>query len=341
VAAARETDYVGGRRIANMAKKTSGPGKRGIDHAITRESVYGLRAESTHSGVLSFLRAKYTRDLAGIDVAVTGIPYDLAVTNRAGARFGPRGVRAASAQLAWGPLWPWDHDPLARLAVVDYGDCDIDHGNPHEIPQRIEDHIDGILETGASSIAIGGDHFITLPIMRAYAKRHGPLAMVHFDAHSDTWREETKRSDHGTMFYHGVEEGVIDPEHSVQIGIRTHNPDRLGITWLDAKWVHENGPEKVIEETKKITGGRPAYLTFDIDCLDPAFAPGTGTPVAGGLSSYQACRILGGLDGIDFKGMDLVEVAPQYDISEITALAGATLIMTYLQMRTEALPDKV
>ena len=312
----------------------------GIDYAISRDSVYGVRVENTHSGVLSFLRARYTKDLAGIDIAVTGIPFDLAVTNRPGTRFGPRAVRAASAQLAWGPLWPWDHDPMKRLSIVDYGDCNIDHGNPHEIPQQIEDHIDGILESGASTVSIGGDHFIALPIMKAHAKRHGPLAMVHFDAHSDTWSEEANRIDHGTMFYHGIKQGIIDPEHSVQIGIRTQNSDPMGVRWLDANWVHENGPARAIEEAKKVVGDRPAYLTFDIDCLDPAFAPGTGTPVVGGLTTYQASTILGGLSGIEFKGMDLVEVSPQYDVSEITALAGASLIMIYLQMMTKHLPDK-
>ncbi len=324
-----------------MTKSFDGNDAWGIDHAITRDSVHGIRIENSHSGVLSFLRTKYAKDLTGIDIAVTGIPYDLAVTNRPGTRFGPRSVREASTQLAWGPLWPWSHDPLKRLAVVDYGDCDIDQGNPHMIPEQIENHIDGILESGASSVSIGGDHFITLPIMKAYAKRYGPLAMVHFDAHSDTWSEDTNRIDHGTMFYHGIKEGIIDPEHSVQIGIRTHNADPMGVRWLDANWVHENGPQKAIAETKKIVGDRPAYLTFDIDCLDPAFAPGTGTPVCGGLSTYQARTILGGLDGIDFKGMDLVEVAPQYDVGDVTALAGATLIMDYLQMRTKNLPDKV
>jgi len=323
--------------MADSADNGSG---RGIDHAITRESVYGLGVENTHSGVLSFLRTRYSKDLEGIDVAVTGIPYDLAVTNRPGTRFGPRAVREASTELAWAPLWPWGFDPLKRLAVVDYGDCDIDHGNPQDIPGRIESHIDAILEAGASTIAIGGDHFISLPVMRAHAKRRGPLAMVHFDAHSDTWSEETSRIDHGTMFYHGVKEGIIDPEHSVQVGIRTHNDDPMGIRWLDANWVHENGPRRAIEEIKKTVGGRPAYLTFDIDCLDPAYAPGTGTPVVGGLTSHQARTILGGLDGIDFGGMDLVEIAPPYDAGGITALAGATLIMDYLQMRGKDLPDK-
>lgn len=311
-----------------------------IDNAIARDSVYGMRDENMYSGVLSFLRTKYTKDLGGIDVAVTGIPFDLATSNRPGTRFGPRAVRAASVQLAYAPMWPWKHDALKRLAVADFGDCDIDHGTPQENPQKIENHITGILESGASTISIGGDHFVTLPIMRAYAKRLGPIAMVHFDAHSDTWSDDSKRIDHGTMFYHGVQEGVIDPEHSVQIGIRTVNKEPLGIRWLDADWVHENGPKKAGDVARNIVGDRPAYLTFDIDCLDPSFAPGTGTPVIGGLSTYQARSIIGGLAGIKFIGMDLVEIAPHYDVSEITAVAGASLILAYLQMLSENLPDK-
>lgn len=313
----------------------------GIDAAFTRESVYGITRENTYAGALSFLRLKYSKDLDGIDIAVTGVPYDLAVTNRPGTRYGPAAVRAASAQLAWNPSWPWDFDPLKRLAVVDYGDCNLDHGIPQENPRLIEAHIASILGRGAGTIAIGGDHFITLPIMRAYAEKHGPLAMVHFDAHSDTWSEKESRLDHGTMFYHAIEEGLIDPARSVQVGIRTYNLDPRGIRWLDAIWVHENGPEKAITEIKRIVGGGPTYLTFDIDCLDPAFAPGTGTPVVGGLSSYQARRILCGLDGIDFVGMDLVEVAPQYDVGEVTALAGAQLIFDYLHLLAKDLEDKV
>jgi agmatinase len=313
----------------------------GIDHAFTRETVYGLHSEPTHSGALSYLRMKYTKDLEGIDLAVTGVPYDLAVTNRTGTRFGPRAVRAASTNLAWpGGNYPWGFDPLRRLAMVDYGDCPIDHGFPHEVPKQIEDHYDAILDKGVSTVSMGGDHFITGPILRAYAKKFGPIAIVHFDAHSDTWSEEENRIDHGTMFYHAIKDGIIDAEHSVQIGIRTANSDKQGTTWLDADWVHKNGPEKTAAEARRIVGDRPAYMTFDIDGLDPAYAPGTGTPVVGGLSTYQARTIIRGLGGIDFKGMDLVEVAPQYDVGEVTALAGATLMLDYLSLITKDLPKK-
>ena len=312
----------------------------GMDNAFTRESVYGLKTENTFSGALSFLRLKYSKELDGIDLAITGVPYDLAVTNRPGTRFGPRGIRAASAQISWWANYPWDFDPFNRLACIDYGDCEIDFGHPHLIPDQIEAHIDGILDKGAMSLTMGGDHFITLPILRAYVKKYGPMALVHFDAHSDTWSEEENRIDHGTMFYHAIEEGLIDTEHSVQIGIRTVNPDHRGITWLDNNWVHEHGPAKAAAEAKRIVGDKPAYLTFDIDCLDPAYAPGTGTPVCGGLTTWQARSIICGLGGINFKGMDLVEVAPQYDISEITALAGGTLMFDFISLMASNLPKK-
>ncbi|MCY4349617.1 MAG: agmatinase [Thiotrichales bacterium] len=311
------------------------------DRTFTVRSPYGLHDEATYAGALSFLRRPYTRDLEGVDVAVTGIPFDLATTNRPGARLGPRAVRASSAQLSWGPPWPWGFDPTKRLAIVDTGDCVLDHGHPAEIPARIERHAADILDAGASMLAIGGDHFITLPLLRAHAARFGPLALVHFDAHSDTWKDEDGRIDHGTMFWHAVREGIVDVTRSVQIGIRTHNEDHLGFTWLDAAWVHEHGPAATAQETRRIVGDAKAYLTFDIDCLDPAYAPGTGTPVAGGLSTYQAQSIIRALSGIDFVGMDVVEVAPAYDVAENTALAAASIALDYLCLMARSRPDAI
>ena len=309
------------------------------DQAFTSHSPYGLRDEATYAGALSFLRRPYVRDVEGIDIAVTGIPFDLATTNRPGARLGPRAVRAASAQLSWGPPWPWGFDPTLRLAVADIGDCALDHGRPADIPAQIERHAADVLRAGASMLGIGGDHYITLPLLRAHANRYGPLALVHFDAHSDTWSDEEGRIDHGTMFFHAVKEGIVDVARSVQIGIRTHNDDRLGFRWLDAAWVHEHGSDAVAEETCRIVGDSKTYLTFDIDCLDPAYAPGTGTPVAGGLSTYQAQRIIRGLKGIDFVGMDVVEVAPAYDVAENTALAAASIALDYLCLLAHARPN--
>jgi len=308
------------------------------DHAFTAQSLYGTRVEHTYAGALSFLRRRYTRDLEGVDVAVTGFPFDLATTNRPGARFGPRGIRAASTHLAWGPPWPWGFDPTERLAVVDYGDCAFDFGRPEGVPEEIEAHAAKIIAEDVSLLSLGGDHFLTLPLLRAHAKRHGPLALIHFDAHSDTWSDEDGRIDHGTMFFHAAREGIVLPERSVQIGIRTHNHDPMGFTWLDAAWVHENGVAAVIAETRKIVGDHPAYLTFDIDCLDPSCAPGTGTPVVGGLSTFQAQSIIRGLGDVNLIAMDVVEVAPAFDHAEMTSLAAASLALDYLCLRARDLP---
>lgn len=300
--------------------------KKDWDNAFTATSPHGSVKDSpSYAGALSFMRRKYSRDLDGIDVAVVGIPLDLATTNRPGARFGPRAVRAASIGISWERPWPWNFDPFDRLAVIDYGDCEFDAGQPDKIVAFIERYFDHILDAGAATLAIGGDHFVTYPVLRAYARKYGPVSLVHFDAHSDTWSEQTQRLHHGTMFYHAVKEGLVDDRRSVQIGLRTTNDEPLDFNILDARWVHARGPDAVAAEVKRIVGDRPAYLTFDIDCLDPGFAPGTGTPVCGGLSTYQALEILRGIAGINVVGMDVVEVAPAYDVGEITALAGATL----------------
>ncbi|HMB72684.1 MAG TPA: agmatinase, partial [Gammaproteobacteria bacterium] len=249
-----------------------------------------------------------------------------ATTNRPGARFGPRAIRAASANISW--MRPYDTtvDPFEKLAVIDYGDCFFDFGRPETIPEAIEAHAREIIDQGPALLSLGGDHFIAWPLMKAHARKYGePLSLLHFDAHSDTWEDEEGRVDHGTMFWHAAKQGLIDPEHSVQIGLRTTNDDTLGFNIFDAPYVHEHGINKVVKKSRKILGDRPVYLSFDIDCLDPSFAPGTGTPVCGGLSSHQSIQILRGLIGINLIGMDLVEVAPAYDVGEITALAGTTL----------------
>ena len=289
--------------------------------------------EPMWSGALSFCRRRYARDLSGVDVAVVGVPFDQSVTNRPGARFGPRAVRAASAQLGWSRLWPSNRDPFELLNVVDWGDVWIRHGDYARIPADIEAAMTAILAAGATPLALGGDHFTTLPSLRAHAARLGrPLALVQFDAHTDTWDAPADWIDHGTMFHTAVETGVIDPARSIQVGIRTTNDAPLGIEVFDAIQVHEKGVAATVEAIRARVGDAPVYVTFDIDCLDPAFAPGTGTPVCGGLASWQALAILRGLAGIDLVGMDVVEVAPAYDVGEITALAGATVALNLLAL---------
>jgi len=202
------------------------------------------------------------------------------------------------------------------------------------------------VSAGAAPLSLGGDHWISLPALRAVHERHGPLSLVHFDAHTDTWEDEPGRLyHHGTMFRHAVTEGLIVPERSVQIGIRTHNPDTMDFNILDAPRVHELGSAAVAGTVRKLTADHKVYLTFDIDCLDPAFAPGTGTPVSGGLSTAQAIAILMGLRGIDLVGADVVEVAPAYDSAQMTALAAAhigfLLLALYAEARSEGQTHRV
>ena len=307
--------------------------KKITDHAIVREDLYGTTPEPTYGGALSFMRRKFTKDMNGVDIAVTGIPLDTATTNRPGARFGPRAIRAASSIMAWEKPYGMEFDPFDKLAVVDAGDCYFDHGRPESTPEEIEAHAFGIIEQGPALLALGGDHFVSYPLLRAHHRKHGgPLSLLHFDAHSDTWADENDRIDHGTMFWWAAKNGLVDPASSVQIGIRTTNPDTLGFNVIDAPDVHASGGEAVVARTREILGSRPVYLTFDIDCLDPSYAPGTGTPVCGGLTTHQAMSVLRGLAGINVIGMDVVEVAPAYDAGEITALAGAHLAMEMLYL---------
>jgi len=302
------------------------------DHAFTAQGPRGTVVEPMYSGATSFLRRKYSRDLTGIDVAVSGIPFDLATTGRSGARLGPQAIRRASVNLAWERHFPSGQDIFEQLSIVDYGDLVFDPGYPERVPAEIEAHARTILDAGAAMLTLGGDHFVTYPILKAHAEKYGPLALVHFDAHSDSWEEDGRRIDHGTMFYHAAKEGLVDPAASVQIGIRAYNAKSHGYTVLDAPWVHAHRPDEVAARIREVVGDRKAYLTFDIDGLDPSCAPGTGTPVVGGLNTAQALAILGGLKGIDFVGGDVVEVAPAYDVSDITALAGATIGLEFLHL---------
>lgn len=302
------------------------------DNAFLGQSNYKTIAEPTYAGALSFMRRRYSRDLTDVDVAVTGIPLDAATSGRPGARFGPRGIRAASANIAWSGPYDWAFDPFDVLSVIDYGDCVFDFGRPETIPEAIENHIREILDKGVATLTLGGDHFITYPVLKAYHRKLGPLALLHFDAHSDSWADEAGRVDHGTMFYHAAQEGLVIPERSVQVGLRTKNEDTLGFNILDARWVFRHGPEAAAEEIKGILGDHPVYVTFDIDCLDPAYAPGTGTPVFGGLTAPQVMVLLKELAGINVAGMDVVEVSPPYDHAEVTALAGATIATELLAL---------
>lgn len=308
---------------------------RPTDLAVFRDELLGGATEPTYSGALSFMRRRYRRDLAGVDVAVWGIPFDAAVSNRPGARFGPQAIRRASAIFDGDPQYPFGADPFRHLAVVDYGDCSFDYARHGEIPAAIEAQAATILASGAMLLSMGGDHYVTWPLLKAHAARHGPLALVHFDAHQDTWHDEAGRIDHGSFVARAVREGLVMPEHSVQIGIRTHAPEDFGIEIITGEAMAELGVAGVVERIRARVGTARTYLTFDIDCLDPAFAPGTGTPVAGGPSSREALMILRRLGVLDLVGADVVEVAPAYDHADITAIAGATVLQHVLGLVAE------
>ncbi len=284
--------------------------------------------EQMYSGALSFCRRRYARDLAGVDLAVIGVPFDTATSNRPGCRFGPRGIRAASTQLSWSHVWPSPFDPFERLSVVDWGDIDFDYGDPDKIPARIEAAISHVIGQGAAALLLGGDHFTTWPSLRAHAGKHGRgISLIQFDAHCDTSIDDGARIDHGTMFHHAARAGIVDAKRSIQVGIRTTYTDPSEFVVYDANRVHETGIDATVAKIREVVGDNRCYLTFDIDCLDPAYAPGTGTPVCGGLSTWQAKEIIRRLDGIDLIGMDVVEVSPPFDHAEITSLAGATIAL--------------
>ena len=307
--------------------------KTQVDTAFTRDGFKGLAFENTFGGALSFLRRNYSKNLSGVDIAVTGIPFDQAVTNRPGTRLGPRAIREASCLQSPDQAYGWGFDVMSEFAIADYGDMAFDYAHIDQFPTALEAHISGILDQDAACLTLGGDHYITFPILRAHAKKHGPLSLLQFDAHTDTWADDDMtRVDHGTMFYKAVKEGLIDPARSVQVGIRTHNDDTLGVNIIDAREVHETGPQAVVDKIKSILGDRKTYLTFDIDALDPAFAPGTGTPVWGGLTSAQASIILRDLAGINLVGGDVVEVSPPFDTTGATAIAGAHVAMEILNL---------
>ncbi len=266
-------------------------------------------------------------------ICIAGIPLDLGTTNRSGARFGPAAIRQASRMLVDGEH-PQHWVDATKLPLADIGDFAIALGDLTGSMTLIEREALKIEHL----VALGGDHSITLPLLRALAKRQGPPALVHLDAHVDTWPDSFGQPyGHASVFYHAIEEGLIEPRRMVQIGIRSPVPREVhdwtlarGVAAITAQDVHATGPAAVAARIREVVGDAPVYLSLDIDVLDPAFAPGTGTPEIGGLASWQVQAMLRRLQGLRFVGMDLVEVAPAYDVAEITALAGATMVWEYL-----------
>ncbi len=269
----------------------------------------------------------------GAAICVAGIPLDLGTTNRSGARFGPVAIRQASRMLVDGDHPTHWVNPL-QLPLADIGDFTIALGDIAASFARIEQQAAAIKHL----VALGGDHSITLPLLRALARRCGPVALIHFDAHVDTWPDNFGQTfAHGSVFYHAIVDGLVDPRRMIQIGIRSPVERKIhdwtiaqGVTMITAQDVHEIGIAKTAADIRQVVGEGAVYLSFDIDVLDPAFAPGTGTPEIGGLASWQAQAIIRRLHGLQFIGMDVVEICPAYDVAEITALAGATMAWEYL-----------
>ena len=270
---------------------------------------------------------------SGASYAILGVPMDWATSNRSGAREGPQAIRRASRLLIDGDHPVLGTNPLA-LGLADAGDVPVLIGDIAESHRRIEQAARAL----GHVCALGGDHSISLPLLRAAAARHGPLGLVHFDAHTDTWPDNFGQAlAHGTPFFHALEEGLIDPKRSIQLGIRGPMDKALldkaratGLTIRSADDIGDLGPQVTAALIDAVTAGGPAYLSFDVDALDPAFAPGTGTPEMGGLTSREVRQILTRLIGTRFVSMDVVEVSPPHDHAEITALAVATVVWDYL-----------
>lgn len=295
-----------------------------------------------YAGIATFGRRPFSRDLSGVDVAVVGIPYDGSTSYRSGTRFGPRAIREQSL-LLWGYHNTLQVSPFSDLNIIDFGDVEIVPVNVEQTHRAVEQTVGIITSAGVTAVSLGGDHSVSLPLLRAHAAKYGPPAVIHFDAHPDTWNAEFGDNpySHGTPFRRAIEEGLIDTHAYIQIGIRgpTAGPQdyadalALGATMFTLEDISRRGIPKIIEDVRRQIGNRRLYVTFDIDCIDPAFAPGTGTPEVGGLSSREALQLLRGLVGLNFIGFDLVEVSPPFDHSQITAILAANLVFEFLALR--------
>ena len=292
------------------------------------------------TGIASFMRLPQVSNMDGVDAAIVGIPFDTGVSYRIGGRFGPAAIREASRLLR---PYHVEHEIeiFDHLSVVDAGDLAVIPGNIQASYQVTVEGLRPILDAGVVPLAIGGDHSITLGELRAVAKRHGPVGLIDFDSHTDTWDNYWgERYTHGTWCKRAIEEGLIDTRRAVQLGIRGSlygSEDRggaraLGLHLIPTEELLQLGVDAVLPDVQQRIGRGPVFLSFDIDFVDPGFAPGTGTPEVGGPSSRDALRLVRGLRGIEFVGFDLVEVQPQYDHGEVTSLLAPTLLHEFLAL---------
>ncbi len=301
------------------------------------------------AGVRTFMRMPYTTDLAGVDAAVYGIAFDTGTSYRTGSRFGPEAIRSASALLR--PYHAgYGIDLVEALAIVDYGDLPVAPGDTEGTYRRVEEGLQPLVAAGVFPLALGGDHSVTLAELRALAPARGPLALVQLDSHTDTWEQYfDQRYFHGTTFKRAAEEGLIDPSASVQAGMRgpgygasdLDDARALGFRVIPSEELRALGPEGYAAAVRERVGSRPVFLSFDIDFLDPAFAPGTGTPEVAGFSTAEAVALLRSLRGIALAGADVVEVSPPYDgPGAPTALAAANVAWELLALRATAAPSR-
>lgn len=285
-------------------------------------------------GPRTFMRLPYENTLENVDFLIMGVPFDTAASNRTGQRYGPQSIRDFSVLLR-----PYNPDQYINIfdycSGIDYGDVDVIPGNVLKTYDQITEKLAPILNKGIIPIMMGGDHSITLGHLRAFAKKYGPVSLVHFDSHSDTWEDYFgEKYVHGTPFRRAVEEGLVDSQKSIQVGIRgpLYGPEDiqdardLGYQVIPMREARELGIDNVIDKIHKRVGDNPVFVSFDIDFLDPAYAPGTGTPEVGGPTSFEALEYVRKLDGLNIKGFDLVEVLPTYDSNEITAVAASSVI---------------
>jgi agmatinase len=298
-----------------------------------------------YTGVRTFARCPHVRGTDGVDVAVVGVPFDTATSYRPGARFGPEAIRSASALLR--PYSPAQGaDVFDRLSVVDWGDLDVTPGNAERTASQIDQGLRSLLDSDVVPILLGGDHSVVLGSLRAQAATRGAVALVLLDAHADTWDHYYgERYFHGTLFRRAVEEDLLLPERSLLAGMRgslysaddLRSARELGFELIEGDELSSLSPSEYAERVRKRVGDAPAYLSFDIDVVDPAFAPGTGTPEIAGLSSREAVALVRSLSGIAFRGFDLVEVAPPYDDpGQTTALLAANLVYEFIALLAAA-----
>jgi agmatinase len=288
-----------------------------------------------YQGLVTFWRSPHTQELDGAHVAVYGVPFDTGTSNRPGARFGPRAIREQSCYVGlYDQCWPHDYAFKDRFRLIDYGDVLWFPGRTEDMVAAVEETVSKLVDHNVSSLGLGGDHLTSYPALRAHAKKHGPLSLIHFDAHPDL--VQAPHLFHGSMFAVAAHEGLIDVDSSIQIGIRTPSPSKPKLHVLTADKCLRMDGKTIAQTVVDVVGARRCYITLDVDGMDPAYTGGTGTPAPGGMTSALQREILWHLKGVNAVGGDVVEVSPPYDEAAKTATVGAIVAMDILHILGEA-----